>query len=517
MITANNQLFLTKIIATLGPASESATTVRQLIHEGVRVFRINFSHGTFNDYERMYNTVRSASEALDIPIAVIGDLSGPKIRVGKVEDGGVDLKRGSTVEFCKTDHFTIRHESSDLVRFSTTYPNFIDEVKIGERILLDDGNVLLKCLERVGSGNDELLVCVVIDGGLITSSKGVNLPDTDLSVPALTEKDYRCVEFAVKMGFDYLALSFVRQASDIIQLKEKLFELGARDKINEELYGGNVQTEVLGGDYENFIPIISKIEKPQAIDNLEEILQQTDGIMVARGDLGVEMDLAEVAIHQKRIINMCHDWGVPVIVATQMLQSMIESPVPTRAEVSDVANAIFDGADAVMLSGETAVGKWPVETVRMMNRIAVKTNNWLLSKDVEVAALGKLRSAGYRNAALAHGVQTIVKDIETKYIAIWSKLGGGAVFLSQYRIPKPIIAFSESKRILQQMALLYGLVPVYMEQPASGSQFIRDVDNILQERGFASRGDGIIFAMGEPIDRVGITNRLVIHFVGELE
>ena len=488
-----------------------------MIREGVRVFRINFSHGSFDDYERIYNTVRAASEALGIPIAVIGDLSGPKIRVGKVEDGGINLKRDSTVEFCKTDHFTIRQKNSDIVRFSTTYPNFIDEVKIGQRILLDDGNVSLKCLERVGSGNNELLVCAVIDGGLITSSKGVNLPDTDLSVPALTEKDYRCVEFAVKMGFDYLALSFVRQASDIIQLKEKLFELGARDKINEELYGGNVQTEVLGGDYENFIPIISKIEKPQAIDNLEEILQQTDGIMVARGDLGVEMDLAEVAIHQKRIIEMCHDWGVPVIVATQMLQSMIESPVPTRAEVSDVANAIFDGADAVMLSGETAVGKWPVETVRMMNRIAVKTNNWLLSKDVDVAALGKLRSAGYRNAALAHGVQTIVKDIETKYIAIWSKLGGGAVFLSQYRIPKPIIAFSESKRLLQQMALLYGLVPVFMEQPASGSQFIRDVDKILQERGFASRGDGIIFAMGEPIDRVGITNRLVIHFVGELE
>jgi len=195
---------------------------------------------------------------------------------------------------------------------------------------------------------------------------------------------------------------------------------------------------------------------------------------------------------------------------------MIESPVPTRAEVSDVANAIFDGADAVMLSGETAVGKWPVETVRMMNRIAVKSNNYHLTKQKDVAALGKLRSAGYRNAALAHGVQTIVKDIDTKYIAIWSKLGGGAVFLSQYRIPKPIIAFSESKRILQQMALLYGLVPVHMKQPSSGSQFILDVDKILQERGYANRGDGIIFAMGEPIDRVGITNRLVIHFLGEL-
>jgi len=227
-----------------------------------------------------------------------------------VVDGGVDLIKGNTVEFCKTNHFTTRDEKTGIVRFSTTYPNFIDEVKVGERILLDDGNVLLKCLKRAGSGEDEFLVCTVINDGLITSDKGVNLPDTDLSVPALTEKDYRCVEFAVKMEFDYLALSFVRQASDITQLKEKLFELGARDTITEELYGGNVQTEILGGEHENFIPIISKIEKPQAIENLEEILKQTDGIMVARGDLGVEMDLAEVAIHQKKIIDMCAMTGV---------------------------------------------------------------------------------------------------------------------------------------------------------------------------------------------------------------
>jgi len=516
MISGQNRFLLTKIIATLGPSTDSEETIEQLIHAGARVFRINFSHGSFENYEQLLKKVRSTSDKTGISVAVIGDLSGPKIRIGKVQDGGIMLKVGDLVEFTKKDHITFQPKDSSSIKFSTTFPQFIDEVEINERILLDDGNVFVKCIKKVGALEEKKLICEVIDGGVLTSSKGINLPDTDLSVPALTEKDYKCIDFAVKNRFDFLALSFVRKAEDIHTLKEHLRKLGARPEISERLFGGNWQHSILGGDIGGFIPVITKIEKPQALENLEEIIQQTDVIMVARGDLGVEMDLAEVAIHQKRILDICHDYGVPVIVATQMLQSMIESPVPTRAEVSDVANAIFDGADAVMLSGETAVGKYPVEAVRMMNRIATKTYNYISTKDFEVSPLSKLKSQGYRNAALAHGVQTIVKDIDIKYIVIWSKLGGGAVFLSQYRIPKPIIAFSQSREILRQMSLLFGLIPVFMEQPKSGSQFIRNVDKVLLKTNWAKKGDAIIFAMGDPIDRVGITNRLVIHYLGEL-
>ncbi len=487
-----------------------------LIEEGVRVFRINFSHGKFEDYRQLIKNIRKASERIEIKVAILGDLPGPKIRVGRVQEQGVLLVPGNTVEFGKDDHFTTQQEESQPITFSTTYPPFIDEVVAGERILMDDGNVLLECLGKETQENKEKLICKVIDGGLITSQKGINLPDTNLTVPALTEKDHACISFAVAHNFDYLALSFVRKPEDVVELREKLESLGARDKIVDNYYGGNIMDTLPYEKFINYIPIITKIEKPQAIDNLEEIIKLTDGIMVARGDLGVEMDLAEVAVLQKKIIDMCHKWGVPVIVATQMLQSMIDSPVPTRAEVSDVANAIFDGADAVMLSGETAIGKWPVETVRIMKRIATKSNDYLMTREIERFPLSSIKEARYRNAALAHGVQTIVNDLDVKYIVIWSKLGGGPKFLSQYRIPVPIIVFSNNETMLRLMTLLFGLIPLSMKQPESSTQFIRAVDQFLQKNKYAVKGDAIVFAMGEPIDRVGVTNSIVIHRIGEI-
>lgn len=508
---------LTKIIATLGPVSSSEDTITNLIKEGVRVFRINFSHGKFEDYEQLLKNIRLASEQCGIKVAILGDLPGPKIRVGMVQEEGVLLVPGQKVEFCKEDLFTEQQNESLPIIFSTTYPAFIDEVAPGERVLLDDGNVFLECLGKEVKGDDERLICKVIDGGLITSRKGINLPDTDLTVPALTEKDHACISFAVKNNFDYLALSFVRKAEDVIELREKLESLGARDKIVDSYYCGNIMDTLPQEKFVSYIPIITKIEKPQAIDNLEEIIKLTDCVMIARGDLGVEMDLAEVAVLQKRIIDMCHEWGVPVVVATQMLQSMIDSPVPTRAEVSDVANAIFDGADAVMLSGETAVGKWPVEAVKMMTRIAAKSNDYLVTRGLERSSLSRIKEAGHRNAALAHGVKTIVKDMDVKYIVIWSKLGGGPKFLSQYRIPVPIIVFGSNETMLRLMALLFGLIPLSMKQPESSTQFISSVDKFLQENNYASKGDAVVFAMGEPINRVGVTNSIIIHRIGEVK
>ena len=357
---SSRSFLYTKTVATLGPASASVQVIRKLIESGVRVFRINFSHGTFEEYEAYFDKVREAEQLTGEYVAILGDLSGPKIRVGQVVKEGVQLKKGQCVEFVKQQVVAGEKGSENL--FSSTYPHFIDEVKKGEKILIDDGNIQLTCKDKTSGRTGKKLICKVLCGGLVTSSKGINLPDSVLSAPSMTEKDYACVKFAVRKGFDFLALSFVRSGEDVIALKKELIRLKARPK-EDSLKSGRFDFSRFFEDAENYVPIISKIEKPQAIDNLQSIIDETDGIMVARGDLGVEMDLAEVAILQKKIVRLCHENGKPVIVATQMLQSMIESPVPTRAEVSDVANAIFDGADAVMLSGETAVGKYPVETV----------------------------------------------------------------------------------------------------------------------------------------------------------
>jgi pyruvate kinase len=261
------------------------------------------------------------------------------------------------------------------------------------------------------------------------------------------------------------------------------------------------------------IQIIAKIEKSEAVDDIDAIIEATDALMIARGDLGVEMDLAEVAVLQKKIISACHDRGVPVIVATQMLQSMIESPVPTRAEVSDVANAIYDGVDAVMLSGETAVGKYPVQTVSIMSRIARQTNHHILEKKISHPVPRHMQESKYRTAALAHGVKSIVKDIDAKVIVVWSKYGGGALYLSQLDIPRPILAFSNIQATLNRMALLYGLYPIKMPQPANISSFIRDVNDIILKNEWANKGDAIVFVYGEPVQASGVTNSVSIQYL----
>jgi pyruvate kinase len=505
------EFIFTKIIATLGPASSNPEMILNLIQEGVRIFRINFSHGTFDDYEQLLNNIRKAEKQSGNHIAVLGDLSGPKIRVGKVIEGGVHLQKGQEIKFVKRD--VVTGEKNFEFVFSSTFPHFIGEVELGERILLDDGKVELKCTGREGKGLDAALICEVINGGLITSAKGINLPDSDLSVPSMTGKDFLCAEFAVEKGFDYLALSFVRSGDDVKILKEELVRLGARPKEEINTKGDMGFTEVSEG-LKNFIPIISKIEKPQAIDNLQSIINETDGIMVARGDLGVEMDIAEVAVLQKKIIHMCQEHGRPVIVATQMLESMIESPVPTRAEVSDVANAIFDGADAVMLSGETAVGKYPVKAVQMMKRVAAKTNSFIKEHDYHPGTSMK-QTFMNRTVALANGVRTIVENLHPKYLVVWTNLGGSAVNLSQQRTAIPIIAFNDEEKRLRQLSLLYSIKPVFMKEPKSGSQFINAMDKILIENKWASKGDPIVIVSPDPIHKQGITNRIVIHYLGE--
>jgi pyruvate kinase len=507
---AAEKFLLTKIIATLGPATSSTTMIKKLIASGVRVFRINFSHGTFEDYDKLLINIRKAQKESGKYVAVLGDLSGPKIRTGKVIEGGVRLIKGDEVIFQKQD--VLGGSSGNEKTFSTTFPPIIDEVKTGEKILLDDGNIQLKCVSKSGKGKHLKMHCKVINGNILSTSKGINLPESDLKVPSLTEKDIQCVAYAVEKEFDFLALSFVRSGKDVRELKKVLTSHRVRPR-GLNITGGDLGFSTLYDD--DFIPVISKIEKPQAIINLDSILEETDGVMVARGDLGVEMDLAEVAILQKHIVKKCSEYGKPVIVATQMLQSMIHDPVPTRAEVSDVANAIIDGADAVMLSGETAVGRFPEETVKMMNRIAAKTNAYIKTIDDQSEKLVKYKGPLNRKATMARGVHQMTRDIQAKFIITWTHSGGSTVFLSQQRIEVPLIAFGENRKRLQQLSLLYGITPIYMKQPASGSKFIKTVNDLLLKNKWAKQGDAIIIVASDPITKKGITNRMVIHHVGE--
>ncbi len=518
---SDSVVLLTKILATLGPASEDEATIERLIEAGVRAFRINFSHGGFEDYERMLEGVRAASERLQIPVAIIGDLSGPKIRVGDVIEGGVELLEGVRVTFQREPIVagSSGNPALDGLVFSTTYSGFVDEVQPGESVLLDDGGIRLVCREKIGQGESLRLICEVLDGGVVTTHKGVNLPETDLTLPALTDRDLECIEFAAERSFDYLALSFVRCADDVRELKRRLRDLGCsmpEDIEGRPIASHGVRTRAPAGfdsRGRRVMPVISKIEKPQALADIEAIVEESHGVMVARGDLGVEMDLAEVPVAQRRIIQLCHECGRPVIVATQMLQSMIESPSPTRAEVSDVANAIFDGADVVMLSGETAVGRWPVRSASMMSRIAERSNAYLQTQPLSISHPMRLRQVSYQTEALAHGVATIVSDLDAKLVVMWARADGSARFMSQNHLTRPVIVFSDNTQALRALSLYYGLIPTYMAEPEGTSDFIEAVDGALRETGWAEAGDPIVVVVGEPIGQADSTNSIRIHTV----
>ena len=497
---------LTKILATVGPACEGAEAVGHLIDEGARALRINFSHGGFAEHAARLRAVRAASNDRGVPVGVLGDLRGPKLRLTALAGEPFRVEPGDRVEFTRLDRPGRELDDTDSVLLSVTYPRFVDEVAVGHRVLIDDGAVRMLAVEKADvPGEGHRLVCRVTHGGKIESNKGVNLPDTDLSTPSLTDFDLACIEWALEHELDYLALSFVRRASDVALLRERLEELG-----DGEQQSGHP-------DEKSRMPIVAKLETPQAIEDLDAILEASDAVMVARGDLGVEMDLAEVPVIQKRIIESAHDHGKPVIVATQMLQSMIEEATPTRAEVSDVANAILDGADAVMLSGETAVGRHPSTAVHVMAHTAEVTEAYAVEKRGDASRPPKNpRESRYRTAALAHGVSVIVRDLHARYVVMWSELGGGARHLSQNRLAVPIIAISSNPRALRRMSLMFGVAPVHMERPRSSEGFLEAVDGLMQGGGWAGPGDPIVIAKGEPLGIPGVTNKIRIHYVGDV-
>jgi pyruvate kinase len=467
----------TKIVATVGPASSGRDVLERLIRAGVDVIRLNFSHGEHAEHLEVMRSAREISRALDRPLALLQDLSGPKIRTGKVDGGAISLADGAPLRIT-TDESVVG--TPDCI--STTYDPLPRDVAPGDRILLDDGNLELKAVTVMKGEVD----CVVVHGGILKSHKGMNLPGVALSTPALTDKDRVDLAFGVANDVDYVALSFVRKAADVAETKALIRSLGGRQRL------------------------IAKIEKSEAIDDLSAILEASDGVMVARGDLGVEMSTEEVPVLQKKIIDMANGAGKAVITATQMLESMVENPRPTRAEASDVANAILDGTDAVMLSAESAAGKYPVEAVETMARIALYTE---AHQNPHVDELRARILRGPHSAvarSLARVASSVADELDSRLIVAFTESGMTAELLSCYRPKAPIVAITYHEETYRRLALWWGVVPVMSAFYATTDEMILKGEELLERRGLASSGETIVMLAGQQ-NTAGATNMLRVH------
>jgi pyruvate kinase len=471
----------TKIVATIGPASSRPEMLERLIRAGVNVVRLNFSHGEHEGHRQVMDAVRAISVRTGEPIAILQDLSGPKIRIGNLEGGGpVELRDGARLTITTDENVVGTSE-----RISTTYKALPRDVKPGDRILLDDGNLEL----RVVGVSGDVVECVVVHGGLLRPHKGMNLPEAKLSTPALTEKDRRDLAFGLAHGVDYVALSFVRQPKDLEEVKA--------------IIGAAGQTT----------PVIAKIEKREAVANLETILEASDGVMVARGDLGVELSTEEVPTLQKRIIAMANTLGKVVITATQMLESMIENPRPTRAEASDVANAILDGTDAVMLSAESASGRFPVEAVETMSRIAVYTEqnyDWRHLGREQAQVTGGPSSPVARS--LARVAASVAEELGCKLIVAFTESGLTAELVSCFRPRAPIAAITYNEEVFRRLGLWWGVVPVKSDFAKTTDEMIVKGEALLKQKGLAAAGDRLLM-LGGMTHTAGATNMIRIHTV----
>jgi pyruvate kinase len=449
----------TKIVATLGPASSSPEIIRRLITAGMDVARLNFSHGAHEEHARNIATLRAISGELDTPVTILQDLQGPKIRVGKLPGGEILLRPGAMISLLPEADFTSQEAAIPI-----DYPDAADDARPGVRVLLSDGLLELEVVEIAGRE----LRCRVIEGGVLKSRQGVNFPNLTLPLPSLTEKDKRDVEFGLAHNVDWISLSFVRSAADIRTLKEFISAKRA------------------------FKPVIAKIEKPQAVEHLEEILEEVSGVMVARGDLGVEVSPEKVPMLQKHIIERCNRRGLPVITATQMLESMIHDPRPTRAEASDVANAIIDGTDAVMLSGESAIGAFPVRAVEMMARIAA---------EVEAGTESKVYPASEPtdSQALSEAATVVARLIELRGIAVLTTSGHTARLVAAERSKTPLFALTTDAHVYHALNLHWGIKPLLVEGiPASFEDLVKQAESTLLDRGLITSGDKILVIGGVP-------------------
>ncbi|MFH8663381.1 pyruvate kinase [Streptomyces anulatus] len=470
-----------KIVCTLGPATDTYDQIKALVEAGMDIARFNLSHGSYAEHEERYHHVRKASEETGRNVGILADLQGPKIRLGRFREGPVLLERGDT--------FTITVEpfegqgTGDIC--GTTYDGLAADVTTGERILVDDGRVTLEVTGVEGPR----VRTTVIEGGMVSDNKGLNLPGVAVSVPALSEKDIDDLRWALRTGADIIALSFVRTGRDIDDVHRVMDEQNRR------------------------LPVIAKVEKPQAVDNIDDIVAAFDGIMVARGDLGVEMPLEQVPIVQKRAIKLARRNAKPVIVATQMLDSMIDNSRPTRAEASDVANAIIDGTDAVMLSGETSVGKYPIETVRTMSRIVEAAEEDLLAKGLPpLTERNKPRTQG---GAVARAAAEMGDFLGAKFLVAFTQSGDTVKRLSRYRSPIPLLAFTPDEATCAQLNLTWGVETFLGPHVDSTDAMVAQVDEELLRIGRCKKGDVVVITAGSPPGVAGSTNLVRVHHIGE--
>ncbi|MGA0129808.1 MAG: pyruvate kinase [Candidatus Nanopelagicales bacterium] len=465
-----------KIVATLGPATDSKEVVTQLIKSGMNVARLNMSHGDVAEHQRRLDLVRSVSDELHIPVAVLADLQGPKIRIGRFKNGREILEEGANFSI------TTKKIDGSATSVSTSYSGIVADVSVGDELLIDDGRIKL----RVKNKTSDTLDCEVIEGGTISDNKGLNLPGVMVSVPALSEKDELDLRWALDNEVDWIALSFVRNAADI-------------DRVHEIM------------DEKNYwIPTIAKIEKPQAVDNLDEILDRFDGIMIARGDLGVELPLEMVPLVQKDAITRARNAGKPVLVATQMLESMISASRPTRAEASDVANAILDGADALMLSGETSVGENPALVVATMAKVIEHVEREALDKLIKLQPQNRVSVA---RALTASAIQ-VGEFIGAKYLIAFSETGRSARLMARHRSQIPILTYTPLPRVLRQLSLLWGVTPYLVGVVHHTDEMVDQVDRDLIAHGLASEGELVVIVAGVPPGIPGTTNGMRVHKVG---
>ena len=466
----------TKIIATLGPSSTSKTKIKSLIQAGVNVFRVNFSHAIHSEIKQTVKDIREVSSLLNRHISILGDLQGPKIRLGIVEEE-VIIKKGDTISITTK---IIEQGNGALV--SINYPDFPKDVSENEIILIDDGKLILKVIK---TNSVDLVEAKVIQGGALKSKKGVNLPNTNISLPALTNKDKKDALFAIENCFDWIALSFVRTKKDVKQL-EKLISKNSDFKI----------------------PIIAKIEKPEAIENMGGILKAADGLMGARGDLGLEIPAEEVPLKQKLLVKKAKQARKPIIIATQMMESMIDSLTPSRAEVNDVANSVMDGADAVMLSGETSVGKYPVEVVKTMGKIIGGVENSPLIKVPNT--LPEIKSKRVVTKAVCFHACNIANELSASAICTLTNSGYTAWQISSWRPNSIILVFTSNKRILSQLALLWGVKCVYYDNFVSTDKTVEEVNQLALDKGFVKKNDLVINLAAMPVKDRGQVNTLRI-------
>ena len=464
-----------KIVATLGPASSSYDQLRAIIEAGVDVARMNLSHGSHDVHEQIYRDVRKAASDLDKPVGVFVDLQGPKIRLTKFKDGPVKLDKGATFKIT-TDEI-----EGDVNICGTTFKGLPGDVKVGDFLLIDDGKVKLRAV----AVSDTTVTTEVEIPGQVSNNKGINLPGVAVNVPALSEKDEDDLRWALKLGVDMVALSFVRNASDIDRVHEIMLEEGRK------------------------VPVIAKIEKPQAVENLEEIIDAFDAIMVARGDLGVELPLEQVPLVQKRAVELARRWAKPVIVATQMLESMISSSIPTRAETSDVANAVLDGADALMLSGETSVGSFPVETVSTMARIIQST---------EENGLSRIPDLGTRphtqGGAVSFAAMEIAELLGSKFVCVFTEGGDSLRRISRLRSAVPVLSFTPNVQTARELSLVWGSKTYIVPKVTHTDAMFEQVDISVLEQGMCKVGDEVVVVAGTPPGVSGSTNTLRVHKVG---